>query len=775
MISRQTVTEFLNQERDDYTWIKQIHKHELMQEIKSICPEFNPKVDLFQHQLASILLGITIPNFLYFLDMGLGKEQPLHSQILTPSGWIKMKDVKVGTLICHPSQPFSRVTHIFPQGTKPVYTVKFADGTSADCGLDHLWMVTLTSKKNKASSITLLKPLKELIFLMSDYVCEVPLPKSAHIELMSLTDIFTEEDYEYLVEPEFKHAQYQSQDYLCDFHKYQILSILMNTSLPTYKQGTFTHPQFTYVKSLQFLLNSLGAKTTLTEFENKYSLSYQLFERELLNKEILDIEYLGQFPCQCIKVDNPDGLYLTDGVTVTHNTMIALSILMCRFQLKEVKKALIVVPNEVNIENWLLEIKKYTQFTAIALLGTKEKRKTQLQKPAQLYLINYDGLKVLMTDLLPVTRKKSTAKQSKARKINPLVARQFAQGFQLVVFDECHRVKHSTSLNYKLANIIASQVEFRFGMTGTPIGRNPLDFWAQFHIIDRGVTLGAHEQLFKEAMFKQRFNRGGFSEWYLPKKQLPVLNKMISNRSLNYADTECNDLPELTVTQVYLPFAKDASLYYRQLLTDAITMMENDPNKKINIYAKARQLCSGFIYEGDPAKRSVIRFPECEKLTALEELIEDIPASSKILIAYVFHESGVQIQALLHKLKIPSVDISGTQKDNNKAYHDFLTNKKIKVLTVNILAGGEGLNLQVANYIIIYEPINQPDKHRQMVKRIHRTGQRQRCFVYQFITKKSIEEKIKEYLDEGRDLMEALMNNTVNLTDLKDMLNDTSR
>lgn len=70
-----------------------------------------------------------------------GKEQPLDSQILTPNGFMKMRDIKVGSKVITPFDGIANVTAIFPQGIKDVYEFVLSDGRKCECGLEHLWTV----------------------------------------------------------------------------------------------------------------------------------------------------------------------------------------------------------------------------------------------------------------------------------------------------------------------------------------------------------------------------------------------------------------------------------------------------------------------------------------------------------------------------------------------------------------------------------------------------------------------------------------------------------
>jgi hypothetical protein len=71
---------------------------------------------------------------------GTSKAQPLDADILTPSGWVKMGDIKVDDFVISRSGYPTRVISIHPQGVKEIFKVTFSDGTSTECTEDHLWL-----------------------------------------------------------------------------------------------------------------------------------------------------------------------------------------------------------------------------------------------------------------------------------------------------------------------------------------------------------------------------------------------------------------------------------------------------------------------------------------------------------------------------------------------------------------------------------------------------------------------------------------------------------
>lgn len=72
---------------------------------------------------------------------GTGKAQPLDAEVLTPDGFKKMGDIKVGDIIVTPSGDNSYVSAVFPQGEKDIFKIKFSDNNYTECCKEHLWSV----------------------------------------------------------------------------------------------------------------------------------------------------------------------------------------------------------------------------------------------------------------------------------------------------------------------------------------------------------------------------------------------------------------------------------------------------------------------------------------------------------------------------------------------------------------------------------------------------------------------------------------------------------
>lgn len=125
----------------------------------------------------------------------------------------------------------------------------------------------------------------------------------------------------------------------------------------TKRSVSFTSTSKVLAEQVQFLVRSLGGLASLSSRTTQYTyngkkksgrISYSVFVRirnpeqlfslsrkknrlsgrgqyeETLRKRIVSVEYVGKTPAQCILIDHPEHLYITDDFTVTHNTYLAV-------------------------------------------------------------------------------------------------------------------------------------------------------------------------------------------------------------------------------------------------------------------------------------------------------------------------------------------------------------------------------------------------------------------------------------------------------------------
>jgi SNF2 family DNA or RNA helicase len=129
----------------------------------------------------------------------------------------------------------------------------------------------------------------------------------------------------------------------------------------------------------------------------------------------------------------------------------------------------------------------------------------------------------------------------------------------------------------------------------------------------------------------------------------------------------------------------------------------------------------------------------------MKEMLEDVMAANgKILIFSQFVRLLKLLAPELDKMNIPYCYLDGSMSSEKRGaeVQRFQENANIPVFLISLKAGGVGLNLTAADYVFLLDPWWNPAIEQQAINRAHRIGQTKPVFVYKFITKGTIEEKI---------------------------------
>jgi N12 class adenine-specific DNA methylase len=113
-------------------------------------PGMSQGITLRPHQSDAVWRVMSAGNTLLAHAVGAGKAQPLNAKVLTPHGWRRMGELRVGDEVIAGDGSITTVTGVFPQGPKEVFSLTFTDGgKTLACG-DHLWLTQTTKERSLA-------------------------------------------------------------------------------------------------------------------------------------------------------------------------------------------------------------------------------------------------------------------------------------------------------------------------------------------------------------------------------------------------------------------------------------------------------------------------------------------------------------------------------------------------------------------------------------------------------------------------------------------------
>jgi|TARA_R110000803_G_scaffold210841_2_gene284366 SNF2 family DNA or RNA helicase len=444
-----------------------------------------------------------------------------------------------------------------------------------------------------------------------------------------------------------------------------------------------------------------------------------------------DKAYLHQLVCFVIGVYNPHFLFFLD--MGMGKSRVILDLLSYQLKCGKLQRALVVVPNITNIDNWVEEAKIFApKLKVVPLYGSSEQRFQTLEdcQDGNLFIINSGGL-TAMFSTGPKTNKKGKKESSKP---NVRLINKYTSMFQAYIVDESEVVKNIHSLIYRISLYFSAVAEWDYGLTGTPMNRDPEDFWSQFYMVDRGATLGNTLTFFRAMFYKQ--SPGHFSKFIykFDKAKEKAFYQMIQNRSIAYNIEDAMDMPRKLYIKRKLPMSPEALPFYDIVAGDAKVARGNYQLMK-SAYTKARQISSGYVTfkDEDTGKKRFVDFVDNPKMDELIEIMKTIPESRKIIICHHFIKTGRLISDRLAEEKFPHSRLWSGQKKKVEVVRDFKSKKGKRTLVMNAQSGGRGLNLQRANYLIIFESPDSASARKQLEARIWRGRQKFTCFIYDLV------------------------------------------
>jgi len=443
-------------------------------------------------------------------------------------------------------------------------------------------------------------------------------------------------------------------------------------------------------------------------------------------------------------------------------TLLSIALLRYFRRAGLVKKALVVVPNNINLYEWEDEILKHSPNTTYTLLdGPVEKKWHALQNDDSfIFVVSLGALSHIGTSRRkPETKaeKKRSSKQVMGfdqKKVNKL-----ARMFNALVLDESSELGGMQTNEYRICRKVAKSAEVRFALSATPFGSDPKPLWSQMLLIDRGESLGETLGLFREAFYTSRQNFfSGFPEWTFDKRKTGKLHRILRHRSI-YFDADSSDLPRVNsiIKPVHLPV--DAETYYKRAKDQLIASRGNFQEMK-NSFLRMRQISSGFLgfRDDEIGEKAKFVFPYNPKLEMLISYLKEVVGKHKAVVFNEFTFSGDQIAQRLKKEKIPFARIYGGTKDTKKELAAFKNDSKCRVILVQNNCGGRGLNLQMARYILYYESPTAPDLRKQTRRRVERQGSTfKSVFMVDFIVSGTHDRDIVESCMRGEDFIDQVM------------------
>ena len=373
--------------------------------------------------------------------------------------------------------------------------------------------------------------------------------------------------------------------------------------------------------------------------------------------------------------------------------------------------SLVVCPKSVT-DNWLSEGARFAPGLRVQVLmrGASDDVLKAARAAADLVVINYAQLRGLEMAL------SSTP-------------------WHAVILDEAQYIKNPDSQTAKAA--WALRAGHRLALSGTPIENRLLDLWSIMGFAMPGV-------LGKRTAFAKTFDQRSdpFARTRLAARVRPFLLRRTKSEV-------AKDLPERSEEDLLCELEGEQATLYRAELKRARAALLNIKTtkeldkKRFNILTsllRLRQICC------HPALvNGKVEDAESAKLTALFDLLEPLMEEGhKVLVFSQFIQMLDIIRVEIERRQWRHFLLTGDTEDRGPLVQSFQQSEGAAVFLISLRAGGFGLNLTAASYVVLYDPWWNPAVENQAIDRTHRIGQTSHVIAYRLLVKESIEEKIRK-------------------------------
>ncbi len=311
-----------------------------------------------------------------------------------------------------------------------------------------------------------------------------------------------------------------------------------------------------------------------------------------------------------------------------------------------------------------------------------------------------------------------------------------AEKWDAIVLDEAQVVKNPDSQIARTLYELKSR--FRIAMTGTVIENHSKELWAHFNFLMPGM-------LGDRMHFEKQLSIATVDSRYVSK-----IRKMIQPFILRRKKEEVvKDLPPLAEYTVFVEMPHSQRTLYDQFLAAT----RQGVVKKIKSEGSGKHRME--IFEALLRLRQIACCPllvssllpnaeeESGKLQALMMDLEAIREEGKK--ALIFSQFASMLHLIAKKLQdqgTPYCLLEGETKDRETQVQKFQEDPSIPFFLLTLKAGGVGLNLTAADYVLLYDPWWHDAIDAQAIARAHRIGQTKPVIAKRYITIESIEEKM---------------------------------
>ena len=346
-----------------------------------------------------------------------------------------------------------------------------------------------------------------------------------------------------------------------------------------------------------------------------------------------------------------------------------------------------------------------------------------------------------------------------------------ARQWRTVILDEAQAIKNPSSLRHQAA--IELKADFKVAMTGTPIENHLRDLWSLMRFLNPGL-LGSQRR------FRELFETPIEQSAELAEQRSSQLKELVAPFILRRTKREVlKELPSKTELNIPINLSDREAAQYEAIRSIAVSetreMIRTQKGVSLphifKVLTKLRLACCHPSLINDEWTGESAKFEHFKRLVT--QLME---GGHKALVfsQFVLHLNVLEAWLQEQGIKYERLDGSTPAEERDRSVARFQRGEA-DLFLISLRAGGVGLTLTEADYVIHMDPWWNPAVEDQASDRAHRIGQERPVMVYRFIAEGTVEEKILSLHEQKRSLAEQLLEGsesiqTLNLTELMELL-----
>jgi len=391
---------------------------------------------------------------------------------------------------------------------------------------------------------------------------------------------------------------------------------------------------------------------------------------------------------------------------------------------------LIVVPTSV-LPNWDREAEKFVPgLTRLIIYGTRREGMFKMINESHLIVTTYA---LLRRDLEELQKYE----------------------FNSIILDEAQNIKNPNTITARSVRKLASKL--RLCLSGTPIENNLFELWSLFEFLMPGFLGSQHS--FQRGIVKPIKDGDQETLDYLRTRVKPFILRRTKSEV-------AKDLPPKVESVYYCALADGQLELYAALAKKLKEQVLQNVDEKglaksqmsiLDALLKLRQICCHprLLKLDMPGVNTNL---PSGKFDAFKDMITDIiEEGHKVLVFSQFVQMLHIIRSWLMISNLPFTYLDGSSKDRIEQVDRFNNDPSIPIFLISLKAGGTGLNLTSADYVIHYDPWWNPAVENQATDRTHRIGQTRQVFAYKMICQNTVEEKILKLQEMKKGVAESII------------------